>query len=67
MIIVEEVQSKDQKKEFLEFPAQLYQHDKNYIRPLDQNIEEIFDPNKNKFFKNGECKRFLFKRSQNHR
>ncbi|MDG4654783.1 hypothetical protein [Chryseobacterium arthrosphaerae] len=62
MIIVEEVQSKDQKKEFLEFPAQLYQHDKNYIRPLDQNIEEIFDPNKNKFFKNGECKRFLFKK-----
>lgn len=62
MIIVEEVQSKDQKKEFLEFPAQLYQHDKNYIRPLDQNIEEIFDPNKNKFFKNGDCKRFLFKK-----
>lgn len=62
MIIVEEVQNKDHKREFLEFPAQLYQHDKNYIRPLDQHIEEIFDPEKNKFFKNGECKRFLFKK-----
>lgn len=61
MIIVEEVQNKNHKREFLEFPAQLYQHDKNYIRPLDKHIEEVFDPEKNKFFKNGECKRFLFK------
>ena len=64
MIIVEEVQNKDQKREFLEFPAQLYQHDKNYIRPLNKNIEEIFNPEKNKFFKSGECKRFLFKKDQ---
>ncbi|ROI02014.1 hypothetical protein EGI16_14070 [Chryseobacterium sp. G0240] len=61
MIIVEEVQSKDQKREFLEFPAKLYQHDKNYIRPLNRDIEDIFDPKKNKFFREGICKRFLFK------
>lgn len=61
MIIAEAVQNKPQKKEFLEFPARLYQHDKNYIRPLDKDIEEVFDPAKNKFFKNGECTRFLFK------
>jgi hypothetical protein len=36
MIIVEEVQNKDQKGNFWNFQAQLYQHDKNYIRPLDQ-------------------------------
>ncbi|AZB19459.1 hypothetical protein EG352_17590 [Chryseobacterium indologenes] len=62
MIIVEEVQNEKQKQEFLEFPVQLYQNDKNYIRPLDKHIEEIFDPKKNKFFKDGECKRFLFKK-----
>ena len=62
MIIVEEVQNQHQKKEFLVFPTQLYQHDKNYIRPLDKHIEEIFIPEKNKFFKGGECKRFLFKK-----
>jgi hypothetical protein len=64
MIIVEEVQNENQKKEFLEFPARLYQHDKNYIRPLDKDIDEIFNPEKNKFFKTGECTRFLFKNKQ---
>lgn len=65
MIIVEEVQNETQKKEFLEFPSRLYQHDKNYIRPLDKDIEAIFNPGKNKFFKNGECQRFLFKNKKN--
>ncbi|MBD3903668.1 hypothetical protein NAL32_01210 [Chryseobacterium sp. Ch-15] len=61
MITVEEVQNTHQKKEFLDFPARLYQHDKNYIRPLDKDINEVFNPKKNKFYKNGECARFLFK------
>lgn len=61
MISVEEVQNNPQKKEFLDFPARLYQHDKNYIRPLDKDIEDIFNPEKNKFYKSGECARFLFK------
>lgn len=61
MIIAEEVQNEIQKKEFLEFPARLYRNDKNYIRPLDQDIEIIFDHNKNKFFQDGECARYLFK------
>ncbi|WP_159473244.1 hypothetical protein [Chryseobacterium sp. 18068] len=62
MITVEEVQNTHQKKEFLDFPARLYQHDKNYIRPLDKDINEVFNPEKNKFYKNGECVRFLFKK-----
>ncbi|WP_370897300.1 hypothetical protein [Chryseobacterium gossypii] len=65
MIIAEEVQNENQKKEFLEFPARLYKHDKNYIRPLDKDIENVFRPDKNKLFKNGECKRFLFKNKDN--
>ncbi|WP_209388802.1 hypothetical protein [Chryseobacterium sp. RR2-3-20] len=60
MIIAEEVLNYSQKKEFLEFPARLYQSDKNYIRPRNIDIEDIFNPQKNKFFKEGECTRFLF-------
>ncbi|OCK52980.1 hypothetical protein BA768_00005 [Chryseobacterium sp. CBo1] len=61
MITVEEVLDTHQKKEFLDFPARLYQYDKNYIRPLDKDIENIFNPEKNKFYKDGKCARFLFK------
>ncbi|SDM13418.1 hypothetical protein [Chryseobacterium taihuense] len=64
MITVEKVHTESQKKEFLEFPARLYQHDDHYIRPLNQDIESIFSPEKNKFHKNGECERFLFKNAQ---
>ena len=60
MVIAEEVLNITQKKEFLEFPARLYKNDKAYIRPLDKDIEFVFDPQKNKFFENGICKRFLF-------
>lgn len=59
------VTNEAEKREFLEFPARLYKNDKNYIRPLDKDIEEVFDQNKNKLFKSGECERFLFKNTQN--
>lgn len=65
MIIAEEVQNESQRKEFLEFPARLYQKDKNYIRPRNVDIEDVFNPQKNRFFKNGECARFLFKNKEN--
>ena len=54
-----------QKKEFLEFPARLFKKDPNYIRPLNKDIEEIFDPQKNKFFRNGTCERFIFTNEKN--
>lgn len=65
MIIAEEVQNESQRKEFLEFPARLYQKDKHYIRPRNIDIEDVFNPQKNRFFKNGECARFLFKNKEN--
>ncbi len=55
------VVSDELKKEFLDFPARLFQNDKNYIRPLNNDIEEVFSPKRNKFFRSGECERFLFK------
>ncbi len=59
------VEKKETKKEFLEFPARLYKNDKNYIRPLDKDIEDVFNKEKNKLFKTGQCERFLFKNEKN--
>lgn len=61
MIQQELVKTKESQNEFLEFPARLFAGDKNYIRPLDKDIEEVFDPKKNKVFRNGTCERYLFK------
>jgi len=52
------------KKEFLLLPLRLYQHEKNWIRPLDNDIENVFDPQKNKYFSHGECTRWILQDSQ---
>ena len=59
------VKSKESAAEFLNFPKVLFAKDENYIRPLDQDIEDTFNPKKNKFFRFGECERFLFKNEEN--
>lgn len=59
------VSDDETRKEFLEFPSRLYKHDKNYIRPLDKDIEEVFNPKKNKLFQSGACERFIFKNEKN--
>ena len=46
---------------FLELPLDIYKGDPNYIRPLDKDVEEVFNSAKNKYFKQGECKRWLLK------
>lgn len=48
-------------KVFLELPLTIYKDDPNWIRPLDKDVEEVFDKGINKFFKNGECARWLLK------
>ncbi len=56
---LQEVKTDNDKKLFRELAADIYRNDPNYIRPLDKDIEEVFDPAKNKLFKNGECKRWI--------
>lgn len=56
-----EVTSTQLAQEFLQLPLRLYKGDPNYIRPLDTDVECVFDPGKNKFFKHGTCKRWLLK------
>jgi hypothetical protein len=45
--------------EFLTLPIRLYKSEPNWIRPLDNDIETVFNPNKNKLFAHGECTRWI--------
>ena len=54
-----EVLTLAQAREFLEFPVRLYAGDPNYVRPLDQDIETVFNREKNKYFRHGELIRWL--------
>lgn len=56
-----EVKTAQDKKDFLLLPREIYKNDPNWIRPLDRDIEQIFDSQKNKFFRHGECTRWLLK------
>lgn len=59
MQLVEVGENPAYQKEFLQLPVRLYQNNPCWIRPLDNDIEEVFDPAKNKFFQHGECIRWL--------
>jgi hypothetical protein len=58
---VTEVKSERDKKDFLLLPLRIYKGDVNWIRPLDKDIEAVFNPKQNKFFRHGQCTRFLLK------
>ena len=47
-----EVKSAATEKAFLAINAELNQHNANYIRPLDNEVKQVFDPNNNKLFQN---------------
>lgn len=59
------VVSKEHEQLFLDFPSQIFRNDSQYIRPLDKDILEVFDRKRNKFFRSGDCERFLFMNDQN--
>ncbi|PLK43401.1 hypothetical protein [Emticicia sp. TH156] len=59
MKIVEVGNNKHFRKEFLEFPVRLYNRNPYWIRPLDNDIERIFDPTKNPLHENNNCIRWL--------
>ena len=46
-------------KQFLQVGVTLYKNDNNWIRPLDKDIEEVFDAKKNKAFRFGEIERWI--------
>jgi hypothetical protein len=46
-------------REFIEFAVRLYKDHPVWIRPLDADIDNVFDPEKNKAFRHGACIRWL--------
>lgn len=62
---LQEVHTEADKRLFLELATDIYRNDPQWIRPLDKDIEEVFDPKKNKFFKQGACTRWILFDRQN--
>ena len=63
---VVEVKTKQDKKEFINFPKELYKNDPFWVCQLDSGIESVFDPVKNHTFKHGEAIRWILKDEGNH-
>lgn len=60
MTIVQ-VSDKKTRKEFLDTARAVYKNDPVWVCPLDAQIEAIFDPRVNSFFKHGEAARWVLK------
>ncbi|PRY15665.1 hypothetical protein CLV24_102289 [Pontibacter ummariensis] len=56
-----EVNTPELAQDFLMVQVRLYKKDPNYIRPLDKDIDNVFDPKKNKLLRNGEAIRWIVK------
>src|SRR5258708_846171 len=50
-----------QAKEFIQANVRLNRQDPAYIRPIDDEINEVFDPVRNKAFRHGEITRWILK------
>lgn len=59
-----EVNNKVTTKAFLEINATLNSANPNYIRPLDNEVLQVFDPLKNKLFKEGNAIRWIAQNEQ---
>lgn len=60
-----EVKTKKEIRQWLDFPAKLYKNDPYYVRPLDNDVENVFDKKKNKLFCHGDAIRFLLRDNKN--
>src|SRR5579871_2609050 len=56
---IKEVVSAADKRAFLLLPLKLYRDQPEWIRPLDKDVESVFDEDKNKTFRSGECIRWI--------
>lgn len=59
---IEEVCDKKTEQAFLDFPFKIYKNDPHWVPHLKQDIQKVFDPKKNKFFRHGEVIRWILKR-----
>lgn len=56
---ITEVTTPQHIREFLLLPVRLYRNEPKWIRPLDKDIEIVFDREKNKTFRHGKCIRWI--------
>jgi hypothetical protein len=49
---------------FMSVPLVIYKNDKQWIRPLDKDVEEVFDAKKNKAFRFGKIQRWILKNEE---
>ncbi|MEX0968341.1 MAG: hypothetical protein WD077_13985 [Bacteroidia bacterium] len=59
-----EVNNKATARMFLEMPVDIYKNDPKWIRPLDKDIELVFDQEQNKFFRHGEAVRWVLQNDE---
>ena len=58
---ITEIFSKADKKAFLDVARQIYRDDDNWVCPLDNDIEAVFDPAKNNFHQHGKSSRWVLR------
>ena len=61
---LEKVITPAQTREFLDLPKRLYLNNRNWVCPLDNDIESVFDPAKNEKFNGGEAIRWIARNAQ---
>lgn len=59
-----EVVTRQDKDEFLLLPVRLYKNTPAWIRPLDKDVESVFDPEQNKTYRHGKCVRWIIKNEE---
>jgi len=59
-----EVKDKQAAKDFIRVNTEIHKKDPNYIRPLDKDVNDVFDPKKNKTFRFGEATRWILRSAQ---
>lgn len=61
---IREVKNRKDQRDFLKVNVLLFKGEPNYIRPLDKDVEEVFDPARNKAFRFGEAIRWILEDEQ---
>lgn len=57
-----EVKDTKTEKEFYKIPFKIYKNDPHWVPHLKQDLQKVFDSDKNKFFRHGELIRWIIKK-----
>ncbi|WP_418982164.1 hypothetical protein [Alistipes sp.] len=63
--VLQEVTAPAQVREWLDLPKRIYKGNRNWVCPLDVDVEEVFDPAKNELFADGEAVRWVVRDAAN--